>query len=252
MIYWTLEHILRLFNLVLGHRMIRIGPRRLPPTGGAVIAINHTSYLDFTYMAMSAITDDNRHIRFMGKIELRKNPILRWLMWGCGVILVNRSAGHNAYVAAVHELKAGEVVGVYPEATISRSYELKDFKSGMARMALEADVPIIPAIVWGSQRIAPKGHPNDFGRTKTSIAIGVGAPIPPEGNAKALTATVRAAMQDLLSEVQSAYGEHPAGAHWVPARLGGGAPTLEEATAIEVAEKAAKTAPGDRKSPGRS
>lgn len=243
MIYWTLEHFLRLFNLVLGHKTIRVGSRRIPPTGGAVIAINHTSYLDFTYMGMSAIKTDKRHVRFMGKIELRNNLILRWLMWGCRVILVDRSAGRDAYIAAVRELKAGEVVGIYPEATISRSYELKEFKSGMARMALEAGVPIVPAIVWGSQRIAPKGHPNDLSRSKTPVAVGVGASIPPEGDVETLTATVHAAMQDLLEEVKAAYGEHPAGAHWVPARMGGGAPTLEEATAIEAAEKAAKQKP---------
>lgn len=242
MIYWSLEHFLRLFNLVLGHKTVRIGSQRLPPSGGAVIAINHTSYLDFTYLGMSAVQVDGRYVRFMGKIELRRNPILRWLMWGCRVISVDRSAGRDAYMAAVGELKAGEVVGIYPEATISRSYELKEFKSGMARMALEAGVPIVPAIVWGSQRIAPKGHPNDLRRTKTPVAVGIGAPIPPEGDVESLTARVHAAMQDLLEEVKAAYGEHPAGEPWVPARMGGGAPTLEQAEAIEAAEKAAKVA----------
>lgn len=239
MIYWSLEQFLRLFNLVLGHKTIRAGTHRIPAKGGAVIAINHTSYLDFTYLAMSAIKEDHRHIRFMGKIELRRNPVLRWLMWGCRVILVDRSAGRDAYLAAVRELQAGEVVGIYPEATISRSYELKEFKSGMARMALEAGVPIVPAIVWGSQRIAPKGHPNDLGRTKTPVAVGVGAPIPPDGDVDSLTAAVKAAMAELLEEVKAAYGKHPAGEFWVPAKMGGGAPTLDEANDIETTEKAA-------------
>lgn len=154
-------------------------------------------------------------------------------MWACKVILVDRSAGHNAYLAAVQELRKGEIVGIYPEATISQSYELKDFKSGAARMALEAGVPIIPSIVWGSQRIAPKGRANSLGRTKTPVMIAVGEPISPTGTAEELTAALRVAMTALLHEVQQAYGPHPAGESWVPARLGGSAPTLEEAAVLD-------------------
>ncbi|MEO6471142.1 MAG: lysophospholipid acyltransferase family protein [Aeromicrobium sp.] len=242
MIYWSLESFLRLLNIILGHKTMRVGSARIPAKTGAVIAINHTSYVDFTYIGMSSIKVDKRHIRFMGKVELKKNPILRWLMWGCRVIPVDRSAGRDSYVAAVRELRAGEVVGIYPEATISRSYELKEFKSGMARMALEAGVPIVPAIVWGSQRIAPKGHKMYLGRTKTPVAVAVGEPIPAEGDVETLTAKVRVAMSALLEEVKSAYGDHPAGEFWAPAAMGGGAPTLGEASAIEANERAAKAA----------
>ncbi len=123
----------------------------------------------------------------MAKIELKKNPVLRFLMWGCRVIAVDRSAGGDAYRAAVDELRKGEIVGVYPEATISRSFEIKTLKSGAARMALEADVPIIPCIVWGSQRIATKGLPRQLGRTKTPVMVSIGEPIPPTGTADELT-----------------------------------------------------------------
>ena len=242
MIYWTFAAILRTYNRLAGHKTTRVGATRLPATGGAVIAINHTSYLDFTYIGMESIKHDNRLIRFMGKVELKKSLVVRWLMWGCRVIPVDRSAGRDSYVAAVRELKAGEVVGVYPEATISRSYELKEFKSGAARMALEAGVPIIPAIVWGSQRIAPKGQPLRLGRTKTPVAVSVGEPIPAEGDAESLTQTLRVAMLALLEEVKAAYGPHPAGEFWVPAAMGGSAPTLEEANGIERKEKEAKAA----------
>ena len=225
MIYALLVTIVRAFNLVTGHRTVRYGKRRLPRTGGAVVAINHTSYVDFTYLGVSARLVDRRKVRFMGKIELRKNPVLRWLMWGCGVIPVDRSAGHQSYVAAVDELRAGEIVGIYPEATISRSFEIKELKNGAARMALEADVPIIPTIVWGSQRIATKGLPRRLGRTKTPVLVTVGEPIAPTGTADELTSTLRHAMQALLVEAQEAYGPHPAGENWVPASLGGSAPT---------------------------
>lgn len=242
MIYGALAALLRTYNRFAGHKMTRVGAGRLPASGGAVVAINHTSYVDVTYIGLESIKHDKRLIRFMGKVELKKHPILRWLMWGCGVIPVDRSAGRDSYLAAVKELRAGEVVGVYPEATISRSYELKQFKFGAARMALGAGVPIIPAIVWGSQRIAPKGHPNHLGRTKTPVAVSVGKPIPPVGDAESLTKTLRVAMLALLEEVKESYGPHPVGEFWVPASMGGTAPTLKEANEIERKEKEAKAA----------
>ncbi len=233
MIYGLLVGFVRTFNWMTGHKTIRHGDRRLPAKTGAVLAINHTSYVDFTYIGVDAKIRDKRFIRFMGKIELRNNPVLRWLMWGCQVIPVDRSAGADAYRAAVDELRKGEIVGIYPEATISRSFEIKTFKSGAARMALEANVPIIPSIVWGSQRIATKGLPRHLGRTKTPVMVSIGDPIPPDGTADELTATLHTAMSALLLEVQDAYGTHPAGENWVPDRLGGSAPTLEEAAAMD-------------------
>ena len=235
MIYGLLVLMFRGFNAFGGHRTTRVGAGRLPAEGGAVLAINHTSYVDFTYLGISVRDVDRRLIRFMGKIELRRNPVVRWLMWGCRVIPVDRSAGHDAYLAAVEELRDGEVVGIYPEATISRSYEIKRLKTGAARMALEAGVPIVPCIVWGSQRIAPKGGPKRWGRTRTPVMVSLGRPVPPTGPPEQLTETLHAAMTSLLHEVQDAYGPHPSGAAWVPARLGGSAPTLAEADALDAA-----------------
>jgi 1-acyl-sn-glycerol-3-phosphate acyltransferase len=231
--YCLVVAVVRLFNLVAGHRVVRLGDGRVPAEGGAVVAINHTAYVDFIYAGLEAYRHDRRQLRFMGKVELSGNPLLRWLMRGCGVILVDRSAGRDSFVAAVEELRRGEVVGIYPEATISRSFEIKAFKSGAARMALEAEVPIIPLIVWGAQRIATKGRPRHLGRTKTPVMVSVGEPIAATGTAEELSAQLRDAMQTMLLDVQQAYGPHPAGDDWVPARLGGSAPTLAEADEID-------------------
>ena len=233
MTFWLVVTVVRLFNLVTGHRVTRRGTGQVPTDGAALLAINHTAYVDFIYAGLEAYRHDRRQVRFMGKVELSGNPVLRWAMRGCGVILVDRSAGRDSYVAAVEELRRGEVVGIYPEATISRSFELKGFKSGAARMALEVDVPIIPVIVWGAQRIATKGLPRHLGRTSTPVMVSVGEPIAPSGTADELSARLRDAMQALLLDAQDAYGPHPAGADWVPARLGGSAPTLDDADEIE-------------------
>jgi len=231
--FWLVVAVVRLFNLVTGHRLVRRGDGRLPAEGAAVLAINHTAYVDFIYVGLEAYRHDKRQVRFMGKVELSGNRVLRWAMRGCGVILVDRSAGRESFVAAVEELRRGEVVGIYPEATISRSFEIKGLKSGAARMALEADVPIIPVIVWGAQRIATKGRPKHLGRTRTPVMVCVGEPIAPVGTAEELTARLHDVMQTMLLDVQAAYGSHPAGEDWVPARLGGSAPTLAEADELD-------------------
>ena len=77
-------------------------------------------------------------------------------------------------------LRAGEAVGIFPEATISRAMELKEFKTGAVRIAAAAGVPLVPVILWGTQRMMTKDHPRDFSRGKT-ISIKVGAPMHPTG-----------------------------------------------------------------------
>lgn len=228
--------VVRTFARLTGHKTIRVGSHRIP-AGGAVLAINHTSYVDFLFAGESIHTVDGRTINFMGKVELRKNPILRFFMDRCEAITVDRSLGHDAYLEAVQALRRGALVGVFAEATISRSFEIKSLKSGAARMALEAGVPIVPVIVWGSQRIATKGQPLTLGRTKTPVVVAVGPPLPPDGDTASLTADLHRQMNDLLHQAQEEYGAHPAGQPWVPARLGGSAPTLAEADALDEAEK---------------
>ena len=129
--------------------------------------------------------------------------------------------------------------------TISRSFEIKGFKSGAARMAIAADVPIVPHIIWGAQRVWTKGHPRNMRRPKVPISIAVGEPIYPTLPPAELTELLHHRMQHLLEKVQESYGSHPKGEFWVPHRLGGSAPTLAEANRMdmeEAAEKAAKRA----------
>jgi 1-acyl-sn-glycerol-3-phosphate acyltransferase len=186
----------------------------------------------------------------MAKKEVFDNKISGPIMRSLKHIPVDRGAGADSYRAAVDDLRKGELVGVYPEATISRSFEIKEFKSGAARMAVEANVPIVPIAIWGAQRVWTKGHPKHLGRTNTPISIAVGEPIQPFEPAAELTAKVHATMQELVAGLQRDY-PHPAGAYWVPARLGGSAPTLDEANrmdADEAEEKARRRAAKERPS----
>ena len=242
-VYGTAIQLARLTWRVQGLKFNVTGVENLPVTGGAVIAINHTSYFDFTFAGLPAYQQHRgRKVRFMAKREVFDAKITGPIMRSLRHIPVDRESGAASFDAACLALKAGELVGVYPEATISRSFELKEFKSGAARMAIAADVPIVPHIVWGAQRIWTKGHPRKMWRPKVPISIAVGEPIPPTLPANELTALLHSRMQHLLERVQDSYGQHPAGEFWVPHRLGGGAPTLAEAAVMEQAEAAEKAA----------
>ncbi|MCW2729617.1 MAG: phospholipid/glycerol acyltransferase [Mycobacterium sp.] len=219
-----------------GTRLTYQGVENIPATGGAVIAINHTGYLDFLPAAL-AVKKRRRRLRFMIKAEMQRVKVIDFLIRHSKTIPVDRRAGAGAYSVAVQRLREGELVGVYPEATISRSFELKEFKSGAARMALEAQVPIVPLIVWGAHRIWTKDHPRNLGREKTPITVAVGRALPPTGTAEDLMNELRLEMTALLHGVQQSY-DHPQGAYWVPRRLGGSAPTMEEARVREEAELA--------------
>jgi 1-acyl-sn-glycerol-3-phosphate acyltransferase len=219
-----------------GTRLTYQGVENIPVTGGAVIAINHTGYLDFLPAALAA-KQRRRRLRFMIKAEMQKVKVIDFLIRHSKTIPVDRRAGAGAYSVAVQRLREGELVGVYPEATISRSFELKEFKTGAARMALEAQVPIVPLIVWGAHRIWTKDHPRNLGREKTPITVAVGPALPPTGTAEELMNELRLEMTALLHGVQQSY-DHPQGAYWVPRRLGGSAPTMEEARVREEAELA--------------
>ncbi|ORX06667.1 lysophospholipid acyltransferase family protein [Mycolicibacillus trivialis] len=242
-VYGTIIKCARLAWRVQGLRFTVSGVENLPETGGAVVAINHTSYFDFTFAGLPAFKQGlGRKVRFMAKQEIFDHKIGGPLMRGCKHIPVDRASGNASFELACDYLRAGELVGVYPEATISRSFEIKELKSGAARMAIAADVPIIPHIVWGAQRIWTKGHPRSLWRPKVPITVAVGEPIPPTLPAADLTALLHSRMQHLLEQVQDDYGPHPPGEFWVPRRLGGGAPSLAEAARMDDEEAAARAA----------
>ncbi|HEX7355242.1 MAG TPA: lysophospholipid acyltransferase family protein [Mycobacteriales bacterium] len=213
------------------------GQEHVPATGGAVVAMNHISYLDFALAGVPFWYAHHRLVRFMAKKEVFDHPLSGPLMRGMKHIPVDRSAGAGAYRAAVDALRRGELIGVFPEATISRSWCLKEFKSGAVRMAQEAGVPVIPVIVWGSHRVLTKGRPRNLRAARgTEVSITVGEPMTVEPAADVTVATkeLAEAMGALLDDAQRRYHADPAGAPWwLPARMGGSAPTLAEAAALD-------------------
>lgn len=235
-VFRSLEIVATLAVRATGTTITFHGLEHLPTSGGAVIAINHTGYVDWLPAALAAM-HRKRRMRFMIKAEMNEVRIVAFLIKHTKTIPVDRRAGAGAYARAVEALRAGEIVGVYPEATISRSFELKEFKTGAARMALDADVPIVPLIVWGAQRIWTKDQPKALGRKKIPVTVSVGPPIPPRGTVDELSVAMREAMTTELHRAQQDYPQPP-GAPWLPRRLGGGAPTPAEARVLDEAELA--------------
>ncbi|OBE96201.1 1-acyl-sn-glycerol-3-phosphate acyltransferase [Mycobacterium sp. 852002-10029_SCH5224772] len=247
----ALELLARLAVTATGTTITYRGEQHIPERGGAVVAINHTSYVDFLPAAL-AVHRRGRRLRFMIKAEMQQVKVVNFLIKHTRTIPVDRGAGAGAYAVAVQRLREGELVGVYPEATISRSFELKEFKTGAARMALEADVPIVPLIVWGAQRIWTKDHPRKLGRVKIPVTVQVGAPLWVREDLAQADVALRDSMTTLLHQAQQDYPHEP-GAYWVPHRLGGTAPTRAEAARIEADEAAARSAaPSPKKAANRA
>ncbi len=223
---------------LLGQRFQMTGTEHVPRSGGALLAYNHIGYVDFVYGGLAA-NPSGRLVRFMAKRELFDHRWTGPLMRSLHHIEVDRGEGLASYHTAVDYLRAGEVVGIFPEATISRAMELKEFKTGAVRIAAAAGVPVVPVILWGTQRMMTKDHPKDFTRGKT-ISIKVGEPMRPTGeDPVAETAALRERMAAMLDEAIREYPAHeqPPGAWWVPASHGGSAPSLEEAARLDSAEK---------------
>ncbi|MGA9346480.1 MAG: lysophospholipid acyltransferase family protein [Nocardioidaceae bacterium] len=220
----------------LGLKFQITGSEHIPTSGGAVLAFNHISYVDFIFGGFAA-QPSKRLVRFMAKRELFDHKLTGPLMRSLHHIEVDRADGIQSYEVGLKYLADGEIVGIFPEATISRSFELKEFKTGAVRMAAAGDVPIIPVVLWGTQRIYTKDHPRDFSRGKT-IALSVGEPIDVSGkNAAAETQYLRTQMSGLLEQTIKAYPDHEEGAWWMPRSYGGKAPTLELAEKLDADEK---------------
>jgi 1-acyl-sn-glycerol-3-phosphate acyltransferase len=225
----------------LGLRFTVEGGEHVPRTGGAVIASNHVSYLDFALLGYGALPA-GRYIRFMAKESVFRHRVSGPLMRGMHHIPVDRAAGSGAFREALGALKGGEVVGVFPEATISRSFLLKEFKPGAVKLAQAGGVPLVPAVVWGGQRIFTKGRPKDFRSRGKAITIAFGEPIPVGRGRPVAAATddLIARMTSLLDRVQRSYPDSPSGpseSWWLPVSLGGTAPTPEEAAALDAADR---------------
>lgn len=232
----------RVLNISLQDR----GWSQVPAEGGAIICSNHISYLDFIFVGMPPWFAQRRLTRFMAKEGVFRHAVSGPLMRGMHHIPVDREAGASAMDHALTALQNGELVGMFPEATISQSFRVKSMKTGAVRMAAAAGVPIIPVGIWGTQHFWTKNQPCKFFRGNT-ISLYVGEPltIAESDDMAVRTSELQATIQGLLDDAQR---EHPSaqnpppGAWWLPQHLGGTAPTPEAAAVWDAAERADRAA----------
>ena len=222
---------------VLGFRFDLRGTEHIPLDGGAVLASTHVSYFDFMFVGYAARKRNKRFVRFMAKNAVFDNKVSGPLMRGMHHIPVDRAAGAAAYRHAVAALRNGELVGVFPESTISRSYVPRPLKAGAARMAIEAGVPLIPVVTWGGHRVWTVGRKPHWQR-KVAVSVWVDEPmvIAPGETAAEVSDRLAMRLRELVDKVLSEYPDRPrddADAWWLPAHVGGGAPTPEVAAEIE-------------------
>lgn len=225
LVYPPVISLVKGFWRYLGLRFDFQGHENIPRKGGAILAINHVSYLDFA-IAGTAALPVKRYVRFMAKKELFNNKIAGPLLRGMHHINVDRSNGSASFVTALRALKSGEIIGIFPEGTISTSFEIKGLKSGAVRLAAGAGVPVIPTIVWGGQRVYTKGVKPNFKRGKTPVTVRFGEAISYDQGAdqEAAKLHLRQVMVAMLHDVQEKYPESHVGQRWAPLRLGGTAP----------------------------
>lgn len=160
-LYWFFKHILIGPWLKILFRPWAEGQENIPASGGVILASNHLSFSDSFYLALVA----KRPMAYLAKSDYFtgkgiKGYLTKLFMRGVGQLPVDRSGG-RASEAAIHTalqvLNAGDILGIYPEGTRSPNGILYRGKTGLARMALEAKVPIIPVAMINTYEIQPPG-----------------------------------------------------------------------------------------------
>jgi len=157
-----------------------IGAENIPQTGAVIVANNHLSYFDVLNFA-HFLYSNGRAPRFLGKVEVFRVPIIGRIILAAGQVPVERETP-NAGKAVDHAkklLEAGHLLGVYPEGTLSRDANHWPMvaKTGLARLALTTNTPVIPVAQWGSQIMMPTYSKKLKLFPRTQITMVAGKPV---------------------------------------------------------------------------
>ncbi|MDM4720326.1 lysophospholipid acyltransferase family protein [Micromonospora sp. WMMA1363] len=196
-------------TLRLAFRPTVEGLEHVPETGGAIFAGNHLSVADELFLG--AVVP--RHLAFWAKSDYFKGNGLKgrfskFVLTGLGAIPVERAGGRaalSAFDAAIPALKDGELVVVYPEGTRSPDGRLYRGRTGAARLAVAAGVPIIPVGMIGTEKVQPIGArvPRPF---RGEITVRFGKPLDFTGRSDDRT-SLRAMTDEVMCEIQKLTGQ---------------------------------------------
>jgi 1-acyl-sn-glycerol-3-phosphate acyltransferase len=178
MFYWLLKYVLLGPFMHLYNRPTVEGVENIPADGPAIMAGNHLSIADWLFAPLLS----TRRINYLAKAEYFTTPGIRgWLQklffTASGQYPIDRRGGdaaEDALSAARALLDQGRLVGLYPEGTRSPDGRLYKGKTGLARLALETGVPVIPVAVIGTDDVSP---PGPFRWRRRRVIVKFGAPI---------------------------------------------------------------------------
>lgn len=214
------------------------GVNHLPARGPGVVAVNHISYLDPLVIVNTASRRD-RYVRFLGKQEVFRSRLIGPLLRQMQHVPVHRGSDRGRAIAAAAELiEDGELVCLYPEGTISTSFVPMSLKPGAAQLAQRTGAPLIPVATFGAHRISTK-HRNRTYRRNVTFSVAVGAPLDTAGDEATVTGRLGERLRRMVDDLVVTYPQlpsDPSGCWWVPAHLGGAAPTVEQAEALRERE----------------
>jgi 1-acyl-sn-glycerol-3-phosphate acyltransferase len=155
MFWWMMKNVILGPVLRLMYRPKAIGLENIPSDGAAILAANHQSFLDDMLMPLVV---PKRKVVFLAKADYFDKWYLSWFFKGANAIPVRRensSAAEAALHAGAAALAEGSLIGIFPEGTRSPDGRLYRGKTGVARMALEARVPVIPVAISGTFEALP-------------------------------------------------------------------------------------------------
>lgn len=230
-LYTFTAGLFRLGWRVLGLDVRSRGHDNIPDRGPVVLASNHVGYLDFCFVAL-APPRPRRQVRFVARHDIFEKRVVGWAMRTMRQIPVDVHGDPTPALAeAETKLRAGEVIGMHPEGTISPSFVPRRGRTGTVRLAQRTGAPIVPVAIWGSQRLLTKGRPVEL-RRGLAVVVRYGEPfVPASDDPVEATAELMERITRLLAQAQAEYPQRPEPGQdwWLPHHLGGSAPTPEEA-----------------------
>lgn len=178
MFYWLVK------NLILGPLLLRVfrpwvrGIENIPATGAAILASNHLSFVDSIFLPLVL----QRPVVFLAKAEYFtgagiKGWLVRQFFLAAGQLPIDRSGGkasEDSLNTGLAVLNEGKLLGIYPEGTRSPDGKLYRGRTGIARMVLEANVPVIPVAMIDTEKVMPIGKPIP---TVKRVGVVIGQPL---------------------------------------------------------------------------
>ncbi len=176
MMYWVLKAVLK--PLLLGIYDIKTeGLENVPKKGAAIIAANHLSFLDSFFIPLVV---PRRKVTYLAKADYFKSIKTSWFFKAAGQISCEREGGKKSEQSlqiALEVLRAGKLLGIYPEGTRSPDGRLYRGRTGVARLALAAGVPVIPCGLVGTEAVMPKDAKLPKLRGRIEVRVRFGRPL---------------------------------------------------------------------------